>query len=191
MDHRNNGKSSQSNTRVIIYLLLYQVLGYQRTLQVPDLWKMDKTRQAATLSAKLDEAWARRTKEAQNWNERLANGEIHPSLFMRSKWAVKSVLPVKNKSAQQLSYSERTTFFENQWRTSTGLKEPSLSWALNDVFGWHFWAGGLFKVGICNFHLLEVYLLTQSQVLGDTSQMMCPLLVKVGIQHNPFSCAIQ
>jgi len=33
--------------------------------------------------------------------------------------------------------------------------------SLNDVFGWHFWAGGHFEV------------------IGDTSEMMNPLIVKV------------
>jgi len=35
---------------------------------------------------------------------------------------------------------------EDHWRNVEALREPSLAWSLNDTFGWHFWAGGLFKV---------------------------------------------
>lgn len=113
---------------------------------MPDLWKMDESRQAGTLSAKLDEAWARRSKDAQDWNLRLTSGDISPGVLKRMKWTIEALLLVRNKSVRGMSFSERRRAFESQWRTSTGLKEPSLSWALNDVFGWHFWAGGLFKV---------------------------------------------
>lgn len=107
---------------------------------------MDESRQAGTLSTKLDDAWARRTKDAQDWNLRLTSGDISPGVLKRMKWAIEALLLVRNESLRGMSFSDRRRAFESQWRNSTGLKEPSLSWALNDVFGWHFWAGGLFKV---------------------------------------------
>lgn len=115
---------------------------------MPDLWKMDESRQAGTLSTKLDDAWARRTKDAQDWNLRLTSGDISPGVLKRMKWAIEALLLVRNESVRGMSFSERRRALESQWRNSTGLKEPSLSWALNDVFGWHFWAGGLFKVWV-------------------------------------------
>lgn len=107
---------------------------------------MDESRQAATLSAKLDEAWARRTKDAEDWNHRLISGEIHPGVFKRMKWTVEALFMIQSKATRGSTFSERRQAFESHWRASAGLKEPSLAWALNDVFGWHFWAGGLFKV---------------------------------------------
>lgn len=129
-------------------------MGYQRTLQATDLWKMDESREAGVLGDKLDQAWARRVKAANEWNARLAAGDIKPSLYKRAKW-----------SAQALrgsgTYGERRIALEEQWRTIGGKKEPSLAWALNDVFGRDFWFGGAFKV------------------IGDTSQLMGPVLAKV------------
>ncbi|EIW57395.1 ABC protein [Trametes versicolor FP-101664 SS1] len=134
-------------------------LGYQRTLQATDLWKMDESREAGVLGDKLDQAWARRVKAANEWNARLAAGDIKPSLYKRAKW-----------SAQALrgsgTYGERRIALEEQWRTIGGKKEPSLAWALNDVFGRDFWFGGAFKV------------------IGDTSQLMGPVLAKAIINFG-------
>ncbi|KZT00765.1 ABC protein [Laetiporus sulphureus 93-53] len=55
---------------------------------------------------------------------------------------------------------ERGKEFERRWRKGEGKREASIAWALNDVFGWRFWTGGVFKV------------------IGDTSQLMGPLLVR-------------
>lgn len=115
---------------------------------------MDESREAGVLGDKLDQAWARRVKAANEWNARLAAGDIKPSLYKRAKW-----------SAQALrgsgTYGERRITLEEQWRAVGGRKEPSLAWALNDVFGRDFWFGGAFKV------------------IGDTSQLMGPVLAKV------------
>ena len=117
-----------------------QVLGYQRTLQVPDLWKMDKSRESATLSNKLDKAWARRAAKAADWNDRLSRGDIRPGLTLRIKWVVQSMVGNSD------GYAKKRQLLEQHWRDQDGRKHPSLAWALNDTFGLHFWAGGLFKV---------------------------------------------
>ncbi|PSR78986.1 hypothetical protein PHLCEN_2v7173 [Hermanssonia centrifuga] len=134
-------------------------LGYQRTLQATDLWKLDESREAAYLSTKLDESWARRVENADIWNARLAKGEIRPGLLKRTKWFFQAM---KNGSG----YSERRQNLEQYWRDVDGRKEASLAWALNDTFGFSFWLGGLFKV------------------FGDTSQLMGPLLVKAIINFG-------
>ncbi|EJD07137.1 ABC protein [Fomitiporia mediterranea MF3/22] len=140
------------------------VLGYQRSLQVPDLWKMDPSRESGVLSSKLDEAWARRVEAADDWNWRLANGEAQANVVKRVGWSIRACFP--SSSVPGESYAERRDGLEREWRDKSGIAEPSLAWALNDTFGWHFWAGGLFKV------------------VGDTSQLMSPLLVKTIINFT-------
>ncbi|KAF5371833.1 hypothetical protein D9615_009539 [Tricholomella constricta] len=129
------------------------VLGYQRTLQATDLWKMDATREAGPLSAKLDEAWARRQREAAAWNERLQNGEIKPGIIKRVQWSVRALSGGRN-------YLETLSSYETRWRETEGRRHPSLAWALNDTFGYFFWSAGAFKV------------------FGDTTQLMGPIVVK-------------
>ncbi|OBZ72274.1 Oligomycin resistance ATP-dependent permease YOR1 [Grifola frondosa] len=135
------------------------VLGYQRTLQATDLWKMDETRESGPLGAKLDEAWARRVKAADDWNARLINGEVEPGLFLRAKWIFRAL-------QSKGSFRENWATLEEHWREVDGRKEASLAWALNDTLGRTFWAGGAFKV------------------IGDTSQLMGPVLVKAIINFS-------
>ena len=123
-----------------------QVLGYQRSLQVPDLWKMDPSRESGVLSSKLDEAWARRVEAADDWNRRLANGEVHANIMKRAAWSIRACFPSSGIPGE--SYAVRRNALEREWREKSGVAEPSLAWALNDTFGWHFWAGGLFKAGL-------------------------------------------
>ena len=105
------------------------------TLQASDLWKMDPSREAGIMSAKLDEAWAKRVAQAKNWNTRLASGEIKPSAVKRSQWLV-------NAAMGRSSYKEQ----EAKWINSDGKRHASLTWALNDVLGVAFWAGGEFDL---------------------------------------------
>ena len=111
---------------------------------MPDLWKMDPSREAGTLSAKLDESWDRRKREASEWNRRLASGEIKPGVYRRAKWFFKAFL-TRSHGKEGLSFSGRRMAMEREWRDITGVRKASLAWSLNDTFGWHFWAGGLFK----------------------------------------------
>lgn len=100
---------------LILVLTLFQILGYQRTLQVPDLWKMDPSREAGTLSSKLDAAWDRRQREAEDWNRRLAAGEISPSVYRRMKWFFKA-LKADSHGKDALNFSERRSAMEREWR---------------------------------------------------------------------------
>lgn len=128
-------------------------LGYQRTLQAPDLWKMDSSRECGVLSRSFGDAWARRCAVAEEWNAQLEKGVVNPSLMTRVRWLLTS-----------LHGGPDTVESERRWRVKDGRKEPSIAGALNEVFGWTFWSGGLFKVA------------------GDTSQLMSPLLVRALIQ---------
>ncbi|KAF9448313.1 ABC protein [Macrolepiota fuliginosa MF-IS2] len=128
-------------------------LGYQRTLQASDLWQVDESRAAATLSARLDDAWKERARLANDWNQALRRGEIKPGLFQRMVWCMRSLPSGKR-------FKESFVSYETEWRQKTGLRKPSLVFAMNDTLGRFFWSGGAIKV------------------VGDMSQLMGPLLVK-------------
>ncbi|TFK40142.1 ABC transporter transmembrane region-domain-containing protein [Crucibulum laeve] len=128
-------------------------LGYQRTLQASDLWKMDDSRSSATLSTKLDKSWTVRLEKAKTWNDKLEAGLISPGFYKRGIWVLKSLLAGRR-------FSDQLSTYEQAWRKGHGRKHASLALALNDTFGLFFWSGGIFKV------------------FGDTAQLMGPLLVK-------------
>ncbi|KAG2075302.1 ABC protein, partial [Suillus decipiens] len=134
------------------------VLGYQRTLQASDLYKMDPSRESAFLATELEAAWQRRVKAAADWNARLESGELKPSLLKRAGWAIRAIL--MNGQKQGATWSEQCAAFQNNWRESEGRKEASLAWALNDVFRGMFWIAGAFKV------------------FGDISQLMGPIVLR-------------
>ncbi|KAL4079849.1 P-loop containing nucleoside triphosphate hydrolase protein [Scleroderma yunnanense] len=138
----------------------FMVLGYQRTIQAPDLYKLDVSREAGPLAEKLEAAWARRVHAAVEWNARLDRGEIQPSTLNRFIWAIRAFKANKGPSGQSQTYKERRAALEEHWKTVGGRKKASLAWALNDVFAWPFWVGGVFKA------------------IGDTSQLMGPLILK-------------
>ncbi|KAI6041615.1 ABC protein [Pisolithus marmoratus] len=134
------------------------VLGYQRSLQASDLYKLDLSRQAGPLAEKLEAAWKGRVQAAAVWNAKLGRGEVHPSIAKRLIWAIRTVpLP---RSLRKRSYSEQYAELEQHWREVGGKKYPSLAWALNDVFGWSFWPSGVYKV------------------FGDVARLMGPLVLK-------------
>lgn len=116
-----------------------QVLGYQRTLQATDLWKVDETRETRRLSSTLDAAWDRRRAEADAWNAQLLSGEIKPRILKRLQWSLLSL-------SAGARYAERRSSYETRWRELDGKKEASLAWALNDTLGHFFWSAGAFKV---------------------------------------------
>ncbi|KAJ7056634.1 ABC protein [Mycena amicta] len=129
------------------------VLGYQRTLQATDLWKVSPEQEAGYLSEKLDNAWERRVKAAEDWNAGLLDGRSNPPLLKRGVWVFASL-------ARGIAFRKHFASLEKHWREAGGRREASLAWALNDVLGHMFWFGGAFKV------------------LGDTGQLMGPILVK-------------
>ena len=100
---------------------------------------MDESREAGALGSKLDEAWARRVKEAEEWNARLESGDLRPSSLTRLTWSMKSLRGGRG-------YREKIAALEKRWREKDGRMEPSIAWALNDTVGYSFWLGGLFKV---------------------------------------------
>ncbi|KAJ8487815.1 hypothetical protein ONZ45_g14189 [Pleurotus djamor] len=145
----------------------FKVLGYQRTLQASDLWKMDDSRLTGSISDRLDANWLRRVEEAETWNKRLASGDVQPSLLRRLLWTFQSW--PKGSGA-----SQHREMLREKWQRVDARKQPSLAWALNDTLGRMFWVGGAFK-----------------KVFGDITQLMGPLLVKAIINFGKDRSASQ
>ncbi|KDR79020.1 hypothetical protein GALMADRAFT_244748 [Galerina marginata CBS 339.88] len=128
-------------------------LGYQRTLQATDLWKLNEAQSSDVLSKKFDDSWTLRQQKAEAWNTNLQRGLVRPSVFKRLSWFLQSVSTGRN-------YRNKWVELEKHWREVDGRKNASIALALNDTMGFYFWTGGLFKV------------------LGDTTQLMGPILIK-------------
>jgi hypothetical protein len=104
-------------------------LGYARTLQPPDLYKLQDHRSAAYIADRIDASYEARKKKADAYNARLANREIGPG-WRAIWWTIRGNRQEK----------------ENQWREVTGRKKASLAYAMNDSIKWWFWSAGILKV---------------------------------------------
>ena len=104
-------------------------LGYTRPLEATDLYKLQSERGAGYIADQITESFERRVKIANEYNEKLANGEIKPGL-KTLWWTI-----LGNREAK-----------EKKWRDETGRKKPSIVLAMNDSIKWWFWSAGLFKV---------------------------------------------
>ncbi|KAF8813301.1 ABC transporter [Phlegmacium glaucopus] len=104
-------------------------LGYARPLEATDLYKLQPDRSAAYIADKITESFARRMKIANEYNEKLANGEIKPGL-KALWWTIQG-----NRQAR-----------EKKWRDETGRKKASIVWAMNDSVKWYFWSSAMLKI---------------------------------------------
>jgi hypothetical protein len=138
-------------------LITFQTLGYQRTLQASDLWKLDEARTSASLVNRFESAFKRRVEAAEQWNKGILDGTIHPSVFRRTSWFFRS-----------RGSSQRYEELEDNWRRESGRESASIALALNEVLGTFFWVGGVYKV------------------VADTAQLVCPLLVRVRLGRREF-----
>lgn len=131
------------------------ILGYRRPLEATDLWKMDKTRQAETLSTQLNENFERRRKRAEERNRKIENGEINPDFLTTFKWRLESVKDriTGNKEGIKLDLKEK----ERLWREKrppsndagfepknrSGQDKATVRMAMYDQFSWTLWHGVL------------------------------------------------
>ncbi|KAF7342738.1 ABC protein [Mycena sanguinolenta] len=173
------------------------ILGFQRTLQASDLWRMGPEQEAGYLTDKLEAAWARRIEAAEAHNVRLAKGELKPPLLKRLWWAMHG--------------REKREEMERWWQEEGGKKEASLAWSLNDVLGHMFWKGGLFKVGQDTSQLMGPILVkalinfakarTLAQAAGETPPnlgngigmaigLLCVIVSASICQHQFFFCSM-
>lgn len=104
-------------------------LGYARPLEASDLYKLQDNRSAAIIAKEIVRSFEMRRKAAEEYNTRLANGEISPG-WRKVWWSLR-----RNRAER-----ERT------WREKDGRRRASLTLALNDSVKWWFWSGGLLKV---------------------------------------------
>lgn len=104
-------------------------LGYARPLEATDLYRLQADRGAAYIANAITDSFERRVREAEEYNKKLADGEIGPGL--KGVW---------------WSISGKREAKEREWREKTGKKKASLVWAMNDSVKWWFWSGGLLKV---------------------------------------------
>jgi hypothetical protein len=106
------------------------ILGYARPLEASDLWKLQDHRSAGVIAETILNSFDARRKKAEEYNARLANGEIKPPLSLRvMSW-------VRGDGEERLK----------RWREKDGKAQPSLTWAMNDAVKWWFWSSGVLKV---------------------------------------------
>jgi hypothetical protein len=105
-------------------------LGYARPLEASDLWKLQEHRSSEVIAMAILDSFEARRKRAEEYNARLANGEVKPPLSLRLMSSIRG------------NREERL----KRWREKDGKKRPSLTWAINDSVKWWFWSGGILKV---------------------------------------------
>jgi hypothetical protein len=105
-------------------------LGYARTLEAPDLWKLQEHRSSEIIANIILDSFEARRRKADEYNTRLANGEIRPPLRLRL------ISRLWGDGEERLK----------QWVEKDGRKQPSLAMAINDSVKWWFWSGGILKV---------------------------------------------
>ncbi|KAJ7678475.1 ABC transporter [Mycena rosella] len=104
-------------------------LGYARPLEATDLYKLGDDRAAAYIAEQITASFDRRHKDATEFNERLAKGDV------KAGWRVIWWTLRGNKAGR-----------EKRWREVDGKRRASLVWAMNDSIKWWFWSGGVLKV---------------------------------------------
>jgi len=104
-------------------------LGYSRTLEATDLYKLQDDRSSHVIAEKIICSFEERQRKAAEYNSRLANGEISPGL-KGIWWSIRG------------QRQER----EREWREKTGKKKASLAMAANDSVFWFFWSAGIFRL---------------------------------------------
>jgi hypothetical protein len=105
-------------------------LGYARPLEAPDLWKLQEHRSSEIIANLILDSFEVRRRKADEYNTRLANGEIKPPFRLRL------MSRLRGDGEERLK----------KWVEKDGRKHPSLAMAINDSVKWWFWSGGILKV---------------------------------------------
>ena len=104
-------------------------LGYSRPLEATDLYKLQDDRSSGVIAERITRSFEERQRKAEEYNSRLANGEISPGL--KGLWW--SIRGQRQKR-------------EKEWREKTGKKKASLTLAVNDSVFWFFWSAGILRL---------------------------------------------
>ncbi|KAF8317717.1 ABC protein [Clavulina sp. PMI_390] len=110
------------------------MIGWKRPLQADDLWRMDASRQASLLSAKLQASWTQHVEAAKEWNAKLDSGAARPHYIRRAWWFVRT----RGNAARREQRLQA-------WKLKSRAK-ASLMMTLIDTFGFQFWLGGFLKL---------------------------------------------
>ncbi|KAI9449895.1 ABC transporter [Lactarius psammicola] len=105
-------------------------LGYARPLEASDLWKLQEHRSSEVIANAILDSFETRRRKADEYNTRLANGEIKPPFRLRL------ISALRGDGEERL----------REWVEKDGRKKPSLTLAINDSVKWWFWPGGILKV---------------------------------------------
>lgn len=68
------------------------VVGYQRTLEARDLWKLTPDMESGVLADRFLENFERRRKAIDEWNRALDDGSFKPSAFRKGWWKMKKTM---------------------------------------------------------------------------------------------------
>ena len=104
-------------------------LGYSRPLEATDLYKLQDDRSSGVIAERIIRSFEERQRKAAEYNSKLANGEISPSL-KGIWWSIRG----------------RRQEREREWRERTGKKKASLAMAANDSVFWLFWSAGILRL---------------------------------------------
>lgn len=113
-------------------------LGAARQLAPQDLYRLRPEWEANVLSERLDEAFLKRTEQAELYNARLDQGEIDLPISKKIKW-------IFGWGAEEGRSREEKI---QDWNNRTGRKKPNLVLSLSDTLGWYYWSAGLLKVSV-------------------------------------------
>lgn len=92
------------------------------------MYKLQASRSAKEVADKITKSFQKRLEKANEYNERLVNGDISPG--WRSIW---------------WTLRGHRTEREKKWREKDGKRKASLVLAMNDSVAWWFWTGGVLK----------------------------------------------
>lgn len=104
-------------------------LGYSRPLEATDLYKLPDHRSSGAIADKIIKSFKERQTKAEEYNIKLANGEISPGL-KGIWWSIRG------------QRQER----EKEWRENTGKRKAKLALAANDSVFWFFWSAGILRL---------------------------------------------
>lgn len=104
------------------------IVGYRRTLEPKDLWKLTPELESGYLNEKLMSNFNRRISNVKAHNASIKDGSYKPSLYRRNVWKVQSKV---------FGYGR-----------ADGIRNTGfcLAGAISDTFFYQFWGGGAIKV---------------------------------------------
>ena len=146
-------------------------LGYARPLEASDLWKLQEHRSSQAIAETILESFDARQKEADEYNARLANGEIKPPLRLRFVSMLRG------------NREERV----KRWREKDGKKQPSLTMAMNDSIKWWFWSGGFLKVIGDTAQITSPLILKVGRFLRIVCRALLPTHAPLSLTGSPSS----